>query len=257
MMEGSVHLIDLVKRRCSNLKDHNKYVVRSAFSDDGKWLYTAGFTTSQLVRSYRTTGRRRVMPYWTARKKRTGVMETFRRKFQLGHLLSGPSHCCIWRIHSGQTAFEEYSNCPEGLVFLRDSTAVYGARDHILPLHWLTNTFALSDLTPNGDSWVSFDYCTSCRSLSSYLASHNPSFYMVCRYPIRQHCNTLSSKPPPHLLQILLYPFPISSKTFNSLHHSRTVRFRYTSTFLNLPDGTATSSSLLKMECWGVYWFTG
>jgi WD40 repeat protein len=44
MMEGSVHLIDLVKREViQKLKDHNKYVVRSAFSDDGKWLATAGY----------------------------------------------------------------------------------------------------------------------------------------------------------------------------------------------------------------------
>lgn len=51
MMEGSVHLVDLVTREVvQKLKDHNKYVIRTAFSDDGKWIATAGY--DKLVNIY-------------------------------------------------------------------------------------------------------------------------------------------------------------------------------------------------------------
>jgi WD40 repeat protein len=180
------------------------------------------------------------MPYWTAKKRMN--YHRPRRKFQLGHLLSGPSS--LLYINDSVTLVKRHSENtrtnPEGLVFLRDSTAlVYSAReDHIL--HYIDlPTFALSgyNLNPNGDSWVSFSVYVV--SLLSHLISPHailPSYSLsISIHPtlpiLCLQTSTTSSR-------ILLYPFR-SAQRLSTLFTTAEQSDFGTPRHSWLPDGTA------------------
>lgn len=124
-MDGSSHLLSTATHQSIwSVKDHTKYVVRIAVSDDGKWMASAGYDKHIIL--YRAIG--------------DGDEVTY-QKIYSKHLKTNP----------------------EAIVFLPGSThLVYTAReDNYLRYIKLEEDMSEPDetrynLNPNGDDWVSF-----------------------------------------------------------------------------------------------------
>ncbi|KAK4696783.1 hypothetical protein P7C70_g8317, partial [Phenoliferia sp. Uapishka_3] len=150
-MEGSLQLLDLVTREVvSKVKDHTKYIVRTAWSDDGNWIASIGY--DHLIQIYLVHS-----------TPSTSPPEALLDDEIPDELSSSPTFSIELRhTHTCK------SN-PEALVFLPGSGhLVFTARDDNI-MHYMrmpspdgtvdTKTdFEVKgyNLNENGDAWVSF-----------------------------------------------------------------------------------------------------
>lgn len=154
-MEGSLSLLDLVTRDVKQrVQNHTKYIVRTVWSADGRWVATAGYD-------------RQLQVYEVVESEKTEVANTFLDGEEPDELAILPNMELVLR----KTLY--LKNNPEAMVFLPSTShLVYSARDDNV-LHYLklpspkTSTAATPsrtsdwaetgiNLNENGDAWVSF-----------------------------------------------------------------------------------------------------
>lgn len=172
-MDGSLAVFDLVRRpregtaALASRKDHAKYVVRCAWSSDGRWLASAGYDRRVLVYGVTVARDEREENALLAGEERDAHAGALRVQLELRREVSTRSN-------------------PEAVCFLPDSSElVYACRDdhllHYLKLptktehhdgevargddadadadgEWQEQSF---NLNPNGDHWTSFSVSVS------------------------------------------------------------------------------------------------
>lgn len=147
MMEGSLYLMDLVSHIVlQKLKDHTKYIVKTAWSDDGRWVATIGYDKAVII--YEVV-------------ESAIVEENALLDGEEPDELAATPRVELVKRHTHTTKTN-----PEAAVFLPGSShLVFSARDDHL-LHYLRlpaasksdEDFSLSsiNLNENNDAWVSF-----------------------------------------------------------------------------------------------------
>ncbi|KAL8280816.1 hypothetical protein RQP46_006820 [Phenoliferia psychrophenolica] len=212
MMEGSLHLLDLVTLDVvQKEKDHNKFIVRTAWSDDGHWIASIGYD-------------RTVNIYQVLETRPTGDgANALLDGEEPDELASTPKLSIVLR-HT-----HECKSNPEAVIFLPSSShLVFACRDdHIL--HYLSlpsptgpssptdYTLTGYNLNENGDAWVSFSVL--------YITLHP-------KLPL------LSLQTSTENSRILLYPFHSSQRLLTLFTTAEQGEYS-TPRHAWLPDGSA------------------
>ncbi|GAA5854313.1 hypothetical protein JCM8547_001778 [Rhodosporidiobolus lusitaniae] len=214
-MEGSLTVFDLVAREVkAKVKNHNKYIVRAAWSPDGHYLATLGY--DKLIHIYRFS----LSTASSSSSDAPALLDD-----EAPDPLAHTPDVSLALVHTATTRTN-----PEAAVFLPDSDwLVWTARDDHL-LHylrvpaageketkggaWEENTYNLNE---NGDAFVSFSVLT--------LTLH------PCLPLLSLQTSTSTAR-------LLLYPFHSSTRLL-TLHTTASQSDYFAPRHTWLPDGSA------------------